>query len=72
MRKSLILILFLIMVVPVFADDWDDFGAVERMWDGQKSITNKEFEDVMDALQSNQKQKEEKPQLKNLSHMSKN
>lgn len=70
MRKILVLILFLIMAVPVFADDWDDFGAVERMWDGQKSITNKEFEEVMDALQSNQKQKEEKQKKKKIKKIS--
>ena len=44
----MILLLFLIMAVPVFADEWDDFGTVERMWDGQKSITNKEFEKWLD------------------------
>lgn len=70
MRKSLILLLFLIMAVPVFADEWDDFGAVERMWDGQKSITNKEFEEVMDAIQAPQKQKEEKQKKKKIKKIS--
>ena len=70
MRKSLILLLFLIMAVPVFADEWDDFGTVERMWDGQKSITNKEFEEVMDALQAPQKQKEEKQKKKKIKKIS--
>lgn len=70
MRKSLILILFLIIAIPAFSEDWDDFGAVERMWDGQKSITNKEFEEVMDALQTNQKQKEEKQKKKKIKKIS--
>ena len=39
----------------VMAEDWDDFSNLDRAWDGQKTITNKEFEDVMDALQVNQK-----------------
>lgn len=70
MKKSFLLILFLVFLLPVSADEWDDFGAVERMWDGQKSITNKEFEDVMDALQTNQKQKEEKQKKKKIKKIS--
>lgn len=72
MRKSflVLVILFFALVLPVFADDWDDFGSVERMWDGQKSITNKEFEEVMDALQTNQKQKEEKQKKKKIKKIS--
>ncbi len=70
MRKSLLVILFFALALPVFADEWDDFGSVERMWDGQKSITNKEFEEVMDALQTNQKQKEEKQKKKKIKKIS--
>ncbi|MCM1002839.1 MAG: hypothetical protein NC408_00690 [Candidatus Gastranaerophilales bacterium] len=70
MRKSLLVILFFALILPVFADEWDDFGSVERMWDGQKSITNKEFEEVMDALQTNQKQKEEKQKKKKIKKIS--
>lgn len=44
----------------VNADSWDDFANVDRMWDGQKSITNKEFEQVMEKLEEKEKQKEEK------------
>lgn len=58
------------LVIPVSADDWDDFGAVERMWDGQKSITNQEFEKVMDAIQAPQKQKEEKQKKKKIKKIS--
>lgn len=67
MRVKLLFILSLIVLSvsqPVFSDDWDDFAGVDRMWDGQKSITNKEFEEVMDALQANQKKKEEKQKKK--------
>lgn len=70
MRKSLLIILVFALALPVLADDWDDFGSVERMWDGQKSITNKEFEEVVDALQTNQKQKEEKQKKKKIKKIS--
>lgn len=70
MRKSLLVILFFVLALPILADEWDDFGSVERMWDGQKSITNKEFEEVMDALQTNQKQKEEKQNKKKIKKIS--
>lgn len=70
MRKSLLVLLFLVFMTPVLADDWGDFDSVDRMWDGQKSITNKEFEEVMDALQTNQKQKEEKQKKKKIKKIS--
>ena len=64
--KFLIVFLLLssLLIMPAYSDDWDDFSNVDRMWDGQKSITNKEFEEVMDALQANQKKKEEKQRKK--------
>lgn len=62
--------MFFALALPVFADGWDDFGSVEHMWDGQKSITNKEFEEVMDAIQAPQKQKEEKQKKKKIKKIS--
>lgn len=70
MRKSFLLILLFALAIPVLADDWDDFGNVERMWDGQKSITNKEFDQVVDALEANKKQKEEKQRKKKIKKIS--
>lgn len=66
MKKNILLVLIIAMFVPsaVLAADWDDFGNIDRMWDGQESVTNKEFEEVMDALQSNQKKKDEKQRKK--------
>ena len=66
MKKNILLVLTIAMFVPsaVLAADWDDFGNIDRMWDGQESVTNKEFEEVMDALQSNQKKKDEKQRKK--------
>lgn len=63
MRKFLVTIL-LLFVAPAFADSWDDFSNVDRMWDGQKSITNQEFEKVMEKLEENTKKKEEKQEAK--------
>ena len=61
-KYSLFFILFgiLFLNLPIFADSWDDFSNIDRMWDGQKSITNQEFEQVMEKLEEKGKQKEEK------------
>ena len=67
MRDKFLIVFSLLsslLIMPAYSDDWDDFSNVDRMWDGQKSITNKEFEEVMDALQANQKKKEEKQRKK--------
>ncbi len=59
------IIIALCILAPMsFAEDWDDFSNLDRAWDGQKTITNKEFEEVMDALQANQKKKEAKQRKK--------
>ena len=47
-----------------FADELTDFEDLNRARDGQKTITNKEFEQVMDALQQKAKQKEAKQKKK--------
>lgn len=73
MKKSFILaVLFCLFVsLPsVYAESWDDFNDLDTLWDGQKSITNKDFEEVMDALQSNQKQKEAKQRKKKIKKIS--
>ena len=70
MRKSFLLILLFALALPILADEWDDFGNVERMWDGQKSITNKEFDQVVDALEANKKQKEDKQRKKKIKKVS--
>lgn len=62
MIKRILIILtsvFLIASGTVFAgDDWSDFSSVDNAWDGQKTITNKQFEETMDALQAKSKRKE--------------
>ena len=63
MKKFLLLIITLWIICGVQlvkADSWEDLSSVEKMWDGQKSITNQEFEKVVEKLEAPQKQKEEK------------
>ena len=61
MRKLFGIILVILAACSVqvcFAESWDDYAGVEHAWDGQKTITNQEFEQVMDALQAKSKKKE--------------
>lgn len=62
MRRNFVFLILSICLLPISvnADSWDDFSNVDRMWDGQKSITNQEFEKVINALEEKGKQKEEK------------
>jgi len=63
MKKKFVLLLslFVIFAIPsVLAEGWDDYADLDRAWDGQKTITNKEFEQVMDVLEAKQKKKEAK------------
>ena len=67
MKKSLFLYLVLASILitqAVNADDWDDLSNVERMWDGQKTITNQEYEQVIDALQEKKDKVNEKQNKK--------
>lgn len=62
----LLLISFIFLVSTVYAesDGWSDFSSVDNAWDGQKTITNKQFEETMDALQAKSKKKEAKKREK--------
>lgn len=64
MKKAFLISLISLLIISpaVFAESWDDFSDLDRAWDGQKSITNKEFEDAINTLEGKQKQKEEKQQ----------
>lgn len=71
MKKNFVILFFLLFFLcPVIADSWDDLSNVDRMWDGQKTITNQEFEQVMDALQENEKKKEVKKKKKKIKKIS--
>ncbi len=67
MRKRFFSILIFVIpffALPVYSDEWDDFADVDRMWDGQKAITNQQFEEVMDVLEEKGNKKEEKKKKK--------
>ncbi len=49
-----------------FAESWDDFGGLDKAWDGQKSITNKEFEEAVNVFEKKQKEKEAKQRKKKI------
>ena len=66
MRKNILVLILVLCFCKsnAIADSWDDFSNVDRMWDGQKSITNQQFEQVMEKLEEKGKQKEQKIQKK--------
>ena len=66
LRFLFLLFLIFTFISQVQADSWDDFSNIDRMWDGQKSITNKEFDQVVDALEERTQKKEEKQRKKKL------
>ena len=54
----------------VFAEeDWSCYDNIDNAWDGQKAITNKQFEETMNALEANRKKKESKQLEKTLKKM---
>lgn len=62
---------FIITLSTVSADDFfDSYVGVDNAWDGQKPITNKEFEDAINVLQGNQKKKEAKQRKKKIKKIS--
>lgn len=61
---KLCLCFLLLSMSACYAESWDDYSGLDRAWDGQKSVTNKEFEQVMDALQAKTKKKELKQKKK--------
>ena len=54
----IVLLLFLLHLAVFAEEDWSGYYNIDSAWDGQKSITNKQFEETMDALQAKQKKKE--------------
>ena len=64
--KKLFLILFAVSLLPLcaYSDDWDNFSDIDRAWDGQDAITNKQFEEAIDTIEGNKKKKEAKQRKK--------
>lgn len=67
-KKFLITALSFLVLCPfVLAEaDWSNTDNIDNAWDGQKSITNKQFEETMNALQEKSKRKEAKKREKKL------
>ena len=66
-KRIFIIVLSLFILLPVSAlagDDWSDYNNIDNAWDGQKTITNKQFEETMNALQAKSKKKEQKKREK--------
>lgn len=65
MKRILLILLITILVPSCQAEDsWDDFSRLDHAWDGQKSITNKEFEEAINTLEEKQTKKEAKQRKK--------
>lgn len=57
--------------LPVFAEDFsDDYASIEHAWDGQKTITDKEFEQAINTLTEKQKKKDEKAKKRKIKKVS--
>lgn len=54
----------------VLAESWDDFSTLDRMWDGQTSVTNKEFENAINTLEEKKNKKEAKQKKKRIKKIS--
>lgn len=66
-KRIFILILLCCMFIPLDVmaeEDWSSYDNIDNAWDGQKAITNKQFEETMNALQANKKRKEDKKREK--------
>lgn len=73
MKKVAYVILFMFLISPmtVIADDFfDNYTGIDRAWDGQKSVTNKEFEEAINTLTEKQKKKEAKAKKKKIKKIS--
>ena len=73
MKKFTYLMLFIFLLSPasVLADDFfDNYAGIEHAWDGQKAVTDKEFEEAINTLTEKKKKKEEKARKKKIKKIS--
>ena len=71
MRKFLLIFFISVFAsLCTYASDFDNFADLDHAWDGQKSITNKEFEEAINVLQEKQKKKEAKQKKKKIKKIS--
>ncbi len=60
MYKKIVLLLILsLFALPICAEevDWSKYDNIDNAWDGQKVITNKQFEETMNALEAKKNKK---------------
>ena len=61
----------LLISPAVFSDDFfDSYSGIDHVWDGQKPVTNTEFEEAINTLTEKQKKKEEKAKKKKIKKIS--
>ena len=73
MKKLVVLLLFLSLLLSpsVLSDDFfDNYAGIDHAWDGQKTITNTEFEETINTLTEKQRKKEEKAKKKKIKKIS--
>ena len=73
MKKLSVLFIFLLILLSpsAFAEDFSSNNAIiEHAWDGQKPITDAEFEKAINTLTEKQKKKEEKAKKKKIKKIS--
>lgn len=72
MKKiALLLALFLFLPVKILAEDYSmDVNSINHAWDGQKPITDKEFEEAINTLTEKQKKKDAKAKKKKIKKVS--
>jgi len=73
MMKRFFVYLFLLILpcAVAYADDFfDNYAGVDNAWDGQRAITNKEFEEAINVLEGDKKKKEEKKRKKKVKKIS--
>ena len=73
MKKVVFIIFFIFLVSPlsVLSEDFSsDLNNINHAWDGQKPITDKEFEEAINTLTEKQKKKEEKAKKKKIKKIS--
>lgn len=60
MKKLTLLLISLFLILPALAEsvDWSKYDNIDNAWDGQKMITNKEFEETMKALEERKNRKQ--------------
>lgn len=58
-KKIFLILLILSVSCPVLAEEvnWSKYDNIDNSWDGQKIITNKQFEETMSALEAKKNKK---------------